>query len=144
MPESKEGRELVQFLLQLFKEYGVLSLGIVTQKLALAFRENKFEKLRPENTKVKDIQSTLEQIAGTIHGIWYLKSGGSPEVDQYRNVLISLFKENVSLQKKDVEQAMRNQLGKNIPPALYERLMREFSYSKNNQWILRSGREVKK
>jgi hypothetical protein len=130
--------ELVVFLFKLFMAYGVVSYGMVSQRVKAEVVAGRFQQTVP-----KLIQKCLPILAvGLGNNVWCLKSCGNGDIDIYRDIVVSLFKESVSLNKNQIEQASINHLGKAIPTNIYDKIMRELAYRPGGavtKWILKSG-----
>ena len=58
---------------------------------------------------------------------------------QYREVILSVFKDKVSVKKADVAKAAEEMLPEPIPNTWYMKVLKEFAYAKGSQWIFKSG-----
>lgn len=90
------------------------------------------------------VMSHLPLLAMNIQGAYCLKSAGHHDIESYREVVLSLFKDSVSLNKQQVEQACLKTLGKSLPNNIYEKIMKEVAYRPHGQpkWIFKTGKQT--
>lgn len=140
-PGATQSEQLGFFLAELLGQYGVCSLAFLRQNLELLRRreDHPYALLREAVPDAAQLQAVLKRIAAPLHGAWYLKSTGQPQLDRYRDVVLRAFADRIALKKSDLQGYAQRLLGEPIPPHLYQRLLREFAYPKGNQWIFKSG-----
>ena len=67
------------------------------------------------------------------------KSLSNPAVDRYRSVIASLFAVRASVKKGDVQRAIEECYGDDIPDNLYRKVMKEFATFHTGIWTLKTG-----
>ena len=67
------------------------------------------------------------------------KSLANPAVDRYRSVIASLFATRASVKKSDVQHAIEECYGDDIPDNLYRKVMKEFATFHTGIWTLKTG-----
>ena len=67
------------------------------------------------------------------------KSLSNPAVDRYRSVIASLFAVRASVKKSDVQRAIEECYGDDIPDNLYRKVMKEFATFHTGIWTLKTG-----
>ncbi|KAJ3163085.1 DNA-directed RNA polymerase III subunit RPC5 [Geranomyces michiganensis] len=86
----------------------------------------------------EDILNSLEETCIEIRpGLWVRKSLKHTQNDEFRPVVIDLFKTKDVLSKKEVNEAAKAALGKEIPLGPYSKIMHEFATVRAaGRWIL--------
>jgi len=83
-----------------------------------------------------DIQEVLPAIAIELKGIWALQSRKDPQVDPYRDVLISLFRRQDHITKSEVTQEFQTLMNRKFELAdfTFRSLLREFAENDRGIW----------
>eukprot|EP00923_Selenidium_pygospionis_P036541 GHVN01064073.1.p1 GENE.GHVN01064073.1~~GHVN01064073.1.p1 ORF type:complete len:828 (+),score=200.05 GHVN01064073.1:241-2724(+) len=87
-----------------------------------------------------DLTDCLTPIAVEIGNLWVLRQIGNPHLDEYRSVLISLFRRYVKpLSKAEVLAAFKEQLRKpfDLPDFQFRKLIREFAKNVSGSWVFK-------
>ena len=71
--------------------------------------------------------------------LYIRKSLSNPAVDRYRSVIASLFAVRASVKKSDVQKAIEECYGDEIPDNLYRKVMKEFATFHTGIWTLKTG-----
>jgi len=67
------------------------------------------------------------------------KTLSNPAVDRYRSVIASLFAVKAAVKKSDVQRAIEECYGDEIPDNLYRKVMKEFATFHTGLWTLKTG-----
>jgi DNA-directed RNA polymerase-3 subunit RPC5 len=137
---TDEAKELREFLIGKFKQYGVCTASFLKQHLNKDLKENKFKHLTrvPEN----EFMAAITSIADNIKTAFVLKTSGDPALDMYRTAILGLFRNQVSVKRGEVNSLFRQnkQLGgKVVPQDIFARVMGEFAEINGSTCIFKSG-----
>jgi hypothetical protein len=142
-PLSEHEKELLEFLAKQFVRYGVVSVPALRQKLLRAHKAKEFKHLTLSHCKdVQLLDESLLKIADKMHSKYYMRNGTVPEdFAKYRAVVIELFrKENkLTLSTKEITTAVKKETGKVINDVVCQKILREFAYFRNGNWVFKSG-----
>ncbi|KAK4346817.1 hypothetical protein RND71_033156 [Anisodus tanguticus] len=91
----------------------------------------------------EEIQAVINQVAVNIHGVYVLKSSpDNPQYDALRKIVIDLFMAegpSAKLKRASINEAAKLQLGRDVEPVEFQKVMKELCNSENSAWILKSG-----
>mmetsp|Transcript_28784 Transcript_28784/g.46594 ORF Transcript_28784/g.46594 Transcript_28784/m.46594 type:complete len:388 (+) Transcript_28784:322-1485(+) len=130
---------LADVLCEVFQTFGVVSFGFLRQRMdAIASQKADVATLL-ESIEDADIQEVLSSVCITLHNSYVLKSLGNPTVDQYRNIVVELFRNKPAVKKAEIKAAAMAAVGEDIPPAHYSKIMKELSTSRGAMWLFKQG-----
>jgi len=81
----------------------------------------------------------LGQMTIFLQEAYILKTHNDKEHDKYRNIVIDLFKEKISIKKADVRDAVMKKLGVEIHQNVYLKIVKELAYPQSTSWVFKSG-----
>ncbi|XP_059294801.1 uncharacterized protein LOC132047838 [Lycium ferocissimum] len=91
----------------------------------------------------EEIEAVINQVAVNIHGVYVLKSSpDNPQYDAFRKVVIDLLMAegpSAKLKKATIIEAAKLQLGRDINPVEFQKVMKELCNSENSAWVLKRG-----
>eukprot|EP01097_Dermamoeba_algensis_P005809 TRINITY_DN3669_c0_g1_i1.p1 TRINITY_DN3669_c0_g1~~TRINITY_DN3669_c0_g1_i1.p1 ORF type:complete len:154 (-),score=41.42 TRINITY_DN3669_c0_g1_i1:45-506(-) len=134
--------DLLRFLMDMFKKYGVCNVAFLNQHLQALKEpgEHQYETLRV-GVENQYFMSTLKSLAGSIKdtNIYFLKSLGDQDVDKFRAVIINQFQDRLSQRKTELQAACKHHLGDNIPAHTFNKILTELAYIKGKCWFFKEG-----
>jgi len=137
VPTAKEQlRRLVRLS---FQESQVITPATM-QKRFQEYQNKDFPSNQMKELTTSDLTLILHEEAEEIQNRWILKNIGDPEVDNYRRVILRVFKNGKTgkLRKADVVAAA-NEAGFKIPQKSYREILKEIANTKGSQWVLKNG-----
>ncbi|KAJ7529635.1 hypothetical protein O6H91_15G059500 [Diphasiastrum complanatum] len=140
---------------EIFIKHSVCSLQFISQCL----REMAITKSQAASSNPKDVAAAVaaaqgasaplpeltaavNQVATSIDGVYFLSSLGNPTLDAFREVVIALLRAKggaAGLRRTDIIEASRIALKKEVPPSVYQKVMKELCYTKGATWVLKPG-----
>jgi len=142
LPDTAEGKECVIFLFKQFLTYGVLCVSVLSGRLKQSAAAFTHPKNITPTLLVKYMPIIAEEVTG---GAWCLKNGGKPEIEPYRRVVLDMFKQSPGCTKHQIDQLSVKQLGKPIPPTIFNEIFKQLLYKSPNNpghLIFKSGSEA--
>lgn len=89
-----------------------------------------------------ELTAVINQVASNINGVYFLTSLGNPTLDPFRDVVIKLLRTKgpgTALRKVDITEACKIALGREVPQAVYLKVMKELCNARGNGWVLKTG-----
>lgn len=95
--------------------------------------------IKPSNVTDAQVKSVLAELAVELGNAYVLRRLNDKSLDDYRDVVIELFKRKDTLKKADVTNEVLSKKLTTIPQPVYNRVMKEFATTANAVWTLKSG-----
>eukprot|EP01094_Clydonella_sp_ATCC50884_P004119 TRINITY_DN1319_c0_g1_i4.p1 TRINITY_DN1319_c0_g1~~TRINITY_DN1319_c0_g1_i4.p1 ORF type:complete len:567 (-),score=155.98 TRINITY_DN1319_c0_g1_i4:118-1818(-) len=139
---SEEDHLVHNFLKAMFKRFGVCNLSFLKQHLQRQVETrppNAFGVLRID-TLDSLLRSNLADIAGELHGAFFLRNVEDERTNGFRRVILELFAADRKLSKSQVFAGVQQyeELGP-LPASTYTTIMKELAYSKGVCWFFKTG-----
>lgn len=136
---SSEDRLLIQVLDIIFGKAGVCNLAFLKQVIQPQTEPGgRLVQLRGKPLEPL-LLSALDHIADEMYGAYYRRVHKDTVVQQYREIILELFRDNRKLSKTQVFKGIESRELPAIPKGVYTTIMKELAYSKGVCWFFKSG-----
>ncbi|KAH3761777.1 RNA polymerase III subunit [Pelomyxa schiedti] len=130
---------LTEFLTELFGAHGVCNMTFIKSQLKRAVSDNtRGNKLFGFKMSEEMLRAVLRSLCINIHSCYVLAHVSDPAIEQYRSIVLQMFKQAPTLKKPDVRTAITSHCGPINNPLLLC-VMESLSFSKGGTWCFKPG-----
>ncbi|KJE94293.1 hypothetical protein CAOG_04960 [Capsaspora owczarzaki ATCC 30864] len=132
--------QLNSFMTDVLKHYGVVTHSLIVEALNAA-RSVMPEKNYLSQVSENDLRQALVRHCVSFGSMGKLvaKSSGDPKLDRFRDAFIRFAGDKTQFKRSDALTAIKLAAGEDPPTAAYNKITKEFAYSKANSWVLKTG-----
>lgn len=100
---------------QVLEDHGICTMQLIVETVKLSQNN--------DSLPSQQIQDEVIRLCHSVRGRYILRDTDDPQFDNWRNIVVNLFKKNEFIRRKDVRQAIETVTGSSIPAKSFRKVM---------------------